>query len=37
MYGISDNQKELEEDNSRKNPVTTYAKTKWEAEKKLEL
>ena len=35
MYGISDNQKELEEDNSRKNPVTTYAKTKWEAEKKI--
>ncbi len=35
MYGISDGQKELEEDNSQKNPVTAYAKTKWEAEKKI--
>ena len=35
MYGISDTGKELEEDNSEKNPVTTYAKTKWEAEKKI--
>ena len=34
MYGISDIGKELEEDNSEKNPVTAYAKTKWEAEKK---
>jgi len=35
MYGISDNDKELEEDSSKKNPVTAYAKTKWEAEKKI--
>lgn len=35
MYGISDNQDELEEDNSIKNPVTAYARTKWEAEKKI--
>jgi nucleoside-diphosphate-sugar epimerase len=35
MYGISDNQQELEEENSKKNPVTAYAKTKWEAEKKI--
>ena len=35
MYGISNNQSELEEDNSKKNPVTAYAKTKWEAEKKI--
>ena len=35
MYGISDNHEELEEDNSKKNPVTAYAKTKWEAEKKI--
>ena len=35
MYGISNLDKELEEDNSEKNPVTAYAKTKWEAEKKI--
>jgi nucleoside-diphosphate-sugar epimerase len=35
MYGISDNQCELEEDESQKNPVTAYARTKWEAEKKI--
>ena len=35
MYGISDSDKELEEDNSDKNPVTAYAKTKWEAETEL--
>jgi len=35
MYGISNNHKELEEDSSQKNPVTAYAKTKWEAEKKI--
>ena len=35
MYGISDNQQELEEDSSKKNPITAYAKTKWEAEKKI--
>jgi nucleoside-diphosphate-sugar epimerase len=31
MYGISDSEKELDEDNSNKNPVTAYAKTKWDA------
>tara|TARA_Y200000002_G_scaffold131739_1_gene108530 strand:+ start:12867 stop:13898 length:1032 start_codon:yes stop_codon:yes gene_type:complete len=35
MYGISNNKDELEEDNSKKTPVTAYAKTKWEAEKKI--
>ena len=35
MYGISDNKDELEEDKSKKIPVTTYAKTKWEAEKTI--
>ena len=35
MYGISDNKDELDEDKSKKIPVTTYAKTKWEAEKKI--
>lgn len=35
MYGISNTLDELEEDNSLKNPVTRYASTKWEAEKKL--
>jgi nucleoside-diphosphate-sugar epimerase len=35
MYGISDNENELEEDNSKKNPITAYARTKWEAEKEI--
>ena len=35
MYGISDSEKELDEDNSIKKPVTAYAKTKWDAEKKI--
>ena len=35
MYGISDTSSELEEDNSEKNPVTAYAKAKWDAEQKL--
>ena len=35
MYGISDNQEELDEDNSKKNPITAYAKTKWKAEKEI--
>jgi nucleoside-diphosphate-sugar epimerase len=35
MYGISDSDNELDEDNSRKNPVTEYAKTKWRAEQEL--
>lgn len=32
MYGIADVSREVEEDNSEKNPVTAYARTKWEAE-----
>lgn len=32
MYGVSTLSNELEEDNSQKNPLTAYAKTKWEAE-----
>jgi nucleoside-diphosphate-sugar epimerase len=32
MYGISALDIELEEDNSEKNPLTTYASTKWQAE-----
>ncbi len=32
MYGVSKTQEELEEDTSEKNPVTAYARTKWEAE-----
>jgi len=32
MYGISDIDSELDEDNSEKNPITMYARTKWEAE-----
>ena len=35
MYGISDDQNELDEDRSKKNPVTAYARTKWEAEKAI--
>ena len=35
MYGISESDDELEEDNSNKNPVTSYAKTKWAAEIEL--
>ena len=35
MYGISNTDSELEEDNSEKNPLTEYAKTKWEAELEL--
>ena len=35
MYGISDTTVELDEDNSEKNPVTEYAKTKWLAEQEL--
>ena len=37
MYGISDTSDELEEDNSLKNPVTSYASTKWDAEQELSL
>ena len=32
MYGISYTDSELDEDDSEKNAITTYAKTKWEAE-----
>jgi len=35
MYGISDSSDELDEYNSEKNPVTAYAKTKWDAELEL--
>ena len=35
MYGISNVDRELDEDDSEKNPVTAYARTKWEAECKL--
>ena len=35
MYGISDTENELDEDGSEKNPVTAYARTKWEAELEL--
>lgn len=35
MYGISETDEELDEDNSKKHPLTSYAKTKWEAEVKL--
>ncbi len=31
MYGISNTQDDLDEDNSEKNPITSYARTKWEA------
>ncbi len=32
MYGVSSSDDELDEDASEKNPVTTYARTKWAAE-----
>lgn len=35
MYGISKTEEELDEDNSEKNPLTAYAKTKWDAECRL--
>lgn len=35
MYGISNISDELDEDNSQKNPLTAYAKAKWEAECRL--
>lgn len=35
MYGISNIFDELDEDNSQKNPLTAYAKAKWEAECRL--
>jgi nucleoside-diphosphate-sugar epimerase len=35
MYGISNTDSELNEDDSEKNAITAYAKTKWEAECRL--
>jgi nucleoside-diphosphate-sugar epimerase len=32
MYGVSASDSELDEDSSEKKPITTYARTKWEAE-----
>lgn len=32
MYGVSTSDAELDEDNSDKNPITSYARTKWDAE-----
>ena len=32
MYGVSESDSELDEDDSIKNPVTAYAKAKWDAE-----
>lgn len=32
MYGIANTEYELDEDDSEKNAITTYARTKWEAE-----
>ena len=37
MYGISNANEELDEDLSNKNPITSYAKTKWEAEQKINI
>lgn len=35
MYGVATTSEELDEDNSQKNPVTVYARTKWDAECQL--
>jgi nucleoside-diphosphate-sugar epimerase len=35
MYGVSKEDNELEEDMSKKNPVTAYARTKWQAEQAI--
>jgi nucleoside-diphosphate-sugar epimerase len=35
IYGVSNTLDELDEENSEKNPVTAYARTKWEAELQL--
>lgn len=35
MYGVSDMENELDEDDSQKKPITAYAYTKWEAEQRL--
>jgi len=36
MYGISDTDSELDEDDSEKNPITSYARAKWLAENELQ-
>jgi len=36
MYGISDTDAELDEDDSDKNPVTAYAVAKWDAEQQVQ-
>lgn len=35
MYGVSNTSSELDEDDSKKNPVTAYAIAKWKAEQRL--
>jgi nucleoside-diphosphate-sugar epimerase len=35
MYGVSDTSTELDEDNSEKRPVTSYAIAKWKAEQEI--
>jgi nucleoside-diphosphate-sugar epimerase len=35
MYGVSQSDEELDEDAGEKNPITMYARTKWEAEEAL--
>ena len=35
MYGVSNTTSELDEDDSKKNPVTAYAIAKWKAEQQL--
>ena len=35
MYGIAALDEELDEEDSEKNPLTAYAKTKWEAEQQI--
>lgn len=35
MYGVSTTDEELDEENSQKNPITVYAKTKWKSECEL--
>lgn len=37
MYGVSETDDDLDEDDSAKNPVTAYARTKWDAECQLNL
>jgi nucleoside-diphosphate-sugar epimerase len=37
IYGISKTDKELDEDNSIKDPITAYAITKWKAEQEIML